>query len=84
MSDLTLFHAMRFLNYVSERKDLVILVIVKNFSEEDTFIKWKILLHLIETVRSLEIIMIGPPLDNKSQISYTFTIVRCERDIFRW
>lgn len=63
---LTLFHAMRILNYVPKHESLVIHVIAASFIEEVTVVAWEVLLHLISTVKSLVVIMIGPELKYKT------------------
>lgn len=65
---LTLFHAMRILDYVPKRKDLIIHVIAVTNIEESTDMGpvWEILLHLIEPAISLVIVMVGPELKCKS------------------
>ncbi|KYQ50287.1 Zinc finger MYND domain-containing protein 17 [Trachymyrmex zeteki] len=63
---LTLFHAMQILDYVPQRKDLVIHVVAANYIEETTLMTWEILLHLIKATISLVVIMIGPELKYKS------------------
>ncbi|KYN38824.1 Zinc finger MYND domain-containing protein 17 [Trachymyrmex septentrionalis] len=65
---LTLFHAMQILDYVPQRKDLVIHVIAANYVEETTLMTWEILLHLIKPIISLVVIMIGPELKYKSNL----------------
>lgn len=61
---------MRLLNYVPKRECLVIHVVGANSSEEVTLIAWEVLLHLIRTLSSLVIIMIGPELTLKSYPLY--------------
>ncbi|XP_071556482.1 uncharacterized protein [Temnothorax nylanderi] len=62
---LTLFYAMRLLNYVPKRKDLVIHVVGANYAEEATLLPWQVLLQLMETVMSVVVIMTGPGLKDK-------------------
>ncbi|XP_024868157.1 uncharacterized protein LOC112452270 [Temnothorax curvispinosus] len=59
---LTLLYAMRLLNYVLKGKVLVIHVVGANHIEVVTLLTWRVLLHLLETVTSVVIIMIGPDL----------------------
>ncbi|XP_071556536.1 uncharacterized protein [Temnothorax nylanderi] len=59
---LTLFHAMRLLNYVPKSKAIVIHVVGANCVEEFGLIRWDVLPRLIGTVMSVTIIMIGPEL----------------------
>ncbi|XP_071556525.1 putative protein MSS51 homolog, mitochondrial [Temnothorax nylanderi] len=69
---LTLFHAMRLLNYVPKsNKVLVVHVVGASYAEEATFLPWRLLLQLMETVTSLMIVMIGPGLKNKWDPSRT-------------
>ncbi|XP_018405707.1 PREDICTED: putative protein MSS51 homolog, mitochondrial [Cyphomyrmex costatus] len=63
---LTLFHAMQILDYVPQRKDLVIHVVAASYAEETSLVTWEILLHLIKTTMSLVVILIGPELKCKS------------------
>ncbi|XP_011865068.1 PREDICTED: uncharacterized protein LOC105560508 [Vollenhovia emeryi] len=58
---LTLFHAMRLLDYVPERKDLVVHVVGANISEERTLLEWGVFLNLIK-ISSLTIVLVGPEL----------------------
>ncbi|XP_071649751.1 uncharacterized protein [Temnothorax longispinosus] len=68
---LTVFYAMRLLNYVLKGKVLVIHVVDANYAEEATFLLWKVLLQLMETVMSVVVIMIGPGLKDKVDPSRT-------------
>ncbi|XP_071649761.1 uncharacterized protein [Temnothorax longispinosus] len=68
---LTLFYAMRLLNYVLKGKVLVIHVVDVNYAEEVTFSLWQVLLLLMETVMSVVVIMTGPELKNKFDPSRT-------------
>ncbi|XP_011865064.1 PREDICTED: uncharacterized protein LOC105560503 [Vollenhovia emeryi] len=62
---LTLFNAMQLLEYVPDRKDLVIHVVGANKVEETTLAGWGVLLNLIN-ISSLMIVMVGPELNCKS------------------
>ncbi|XP_024868158.1 uncharacterized protein LOC112452271 [Temnothorax curvispinosus] len=62
---LTLFHAMRLLNYVPKSKAIVVHVIGANCVEEDTLMGWEVLPRLIGTAMPVTIIMIGPELTRK-------------------
>ncbi|XP_011865065.1 PREDICTED: uncharacterized protein LOC105560504 [Vollenhovia emeryi] len=62
---LTLFYAMRLLDYVPEREDLVVHVVGANSTEESSLVGWGVLLNLIK-VSSLTIVMVGPELKSKS------------------
>ncbi|XP_071556360.1 uncharacterized protein [Temnothorax nylanderi] len=68
---LTLFHAMRLLNYAAKRKNLVVHVVGASVAEECTLIGWEVLPRLIETVMSVTIVMIGPELKRKFDPSGT-------------
>ncbi|XP_012538876.1 uncharacterized protein LOC105838120 [Monomorium pharaonis] len=74
---LTVYHAMRLLDYIPERfsKDLIIHVVGANVIEESTLPAWEVLLHLIEPVISLVIVLIGPELICKSN---SFELSTCD------
>ncbi|XP_024886658.1 uncharacterized protein LOC112464098 [Temnothorax curvispinosus] len=59
---LTLFHAMRLLNYVPKSKAIVIHVVGACYSEEFCLMGWEVLPRLIGTAMPVTIIMIGPEL----------------------
>ncbi|XP_011868561.1 PREDICTED: uncharacterized protein LOC105562379 [Vollenhovia emeryi] len=69
---LTLFHAMRLLEYVPERKYLhVVHVVSAGTTEAIRFTIWDVLLHLTD-MSSLAIIIIGPELEHKAPpLKYT-------------
>ncbi|XP_011865066.1 PREDICTED: uncharacterized protein LOC105560506 [Vollenhovia emeryi] len=59
---LTLFYAMRLLEYFLKRKNLVVHVVGANSTETDTLIGWGVLLYLLK-LSSLTIVMVGPELN---------------------
>jgi len=63
---LTLFYAMRVLNYVPKSKELVIHIVAASDFEEYTLKMWEILLHVIRQTESLMIVIIGSRLNNES------------------
>ncbi|XP_011865163.1 PREDICTED: putative protein MSS51 homolog, mitochondrial [Vollenhovia emeryi] len=72
---LTLFYAMRLLEYAPERRDLIIHVVDANVLEESSLMGWSVLLDLID-VSSVIIVMIGPTLKLQSPLSRDFDGLR--------
>ncbi|XP_071556492.1 putative protein MSS51 homolog, mitochondrial [Temnothorax nylanderi] len=68
---LTLFYAVRLLNYVPKSNDLVVHVLGANIVEETTLTGWKVLPRLIGIAIPVKIIMIGPELTRKLNLSHT-------------
>ncbi|XP_024870317.1 uncharacterized protein LOC112457768 [Temnothorax curvispinosus] len=68
---LTLFNAVRLLNYVPKSNDLVVHVIGATCVEETTLTGWKVLARLIGTEMSVVLILIGPELTRKLNPSHT-------------
>jgi len=67
---LTLFYAMKVLDYVSKRKDLVIHVVTATYFEKFHIWKmWEILLHFMSEIETLMIIVIGTGLSKESHFS---------------
>ncbi|XP_071556538.1 uncharacterized protein [Temnothorax nylanderi] len=70
---LTLFHAMRLLNYVPKSKAIVIHFVGACYLEEFSLMGWKIFPRLIGTAMPVTIIMIGPKLQ-KTNPEYVCSI----------
>ncbi|XP_011868477.1 PREDICTED: uncharacterized protein LOC105562330 isoform X2 [Vollenhovia emeryi] len=65
---LTLFHAMRLLEYVPDRKDLHVIHVVSVCALQEVMLTiWDVLLHLTD-ISSLAIIIIGPNIENTSPL----------------
>ncbi|XP_077254734.1 uncharacterized protein LOC143893349 [Temnothorax americanus] len=67
---LTLFHAMRLLNYVPKSKAIVIHVVGACYLDEISLVGWEVLPRLIGTAMPVTIIMIGLELELKIHPEY--------------
>ncbi|XP_025993289.1 uncharacterized protein LOC105204810 [Solenopsis invicta] len=69
---LTLFHAVKILDFAPKYRTLIIHVVGANNVEESTIPAWEVLLHLMPAISLITIVMIGPELtvdSNKFQLS---------------